>query len=267
MGQYQVARSRLERAKEHGERLAQLWNDIPTNYLLTPKAIITPDGDGVLFAQNVGAIPESLSLLFGEMLYQLRAALDASVYQAAIQITVSDPPPDVRSYEFPITENPSEWKKLAKRRLSKFPQAMQDGIFKIQPFNTPKLLGQELIMNMNRALGTLNAWASKDRHRTLHIVGSSPISIDPRFDLPQGVTLDSLEVAPPSVIREGALLANFHLKGFAGGMRFPMNPQMRTNFGCDEPPPPCHPSDTLDRRLVGMLNTVHSVISAFEKHI
>src|ERR1700677_4229288 len=58
MGIYAVARSRVNRAKAHGERLAQLWNEIPTEHLLKPKALADPDGHGVIFAAGVGEVPE-----------------------------------------------------------------------------------------------------------------------------------------------------------------------------------------------------------------
>lgn len=94
MGIYAVARSRVNRAKAHGERLAQLWNEIPTEHLLKPKALADPNGDGIIFAAGVGEVPEELPLLLGEQLYQLRSALDACIYQATIYATKQDPPPD-----------------------------------------------------------------------------------------------------------------------------------------------------------------------------
>lgn len=266
MGIYETSRARLRRATAHGERLAQLWNEIPTDYLLTPKALIDPDGNGVLFALKAGEVPEEVSLLLGEMLYQLRSALDACIYQATIYATQKDPPPDDGKLEFPITEDPKEWKGLVKRRLLALPTGMQAALEKIQPFNGQTLPPEKMVTSINRSLGILNNLARKDRHRKLHVVGSLPLGIDPKFELPEGVTVESLEIMPPSVLREGTKLATFRLKNFVSGMRFPVNPQIRTNFGCDEPPPPCHPTDTFDRRLVGMVNAVNSVICAFEKH-
>lgn len=61
MGTYQVARLRLQRATAHGERLARLWNEIPTGDLCTPKAkLVDSAGNGALIATKVGRIPDEL---------------------------------------------------------------------------------------------------------------------------------------------------------------------------------------------------------------
>ena len=266
MGIYAVARSRVNRAKTHGERLATLWNSIPSEYLLQAKAIVDPDGEGAIYASTVGDIPDELSLLLGEQLYQLRSALDACIYQATIYATQADPPPDEGNLEFPITSDPDGWLNIVKRRLSALPVNMQDAIKKVQPFNTPTLPPEEMPNNINRSLGILNDLARKDRHRRLHVMGSWPIDMKPEFDLPEGVTLDSLEFLPPAVLRQGAMLARFRLGNYTHKMKIPMNPNLRTSIGCDEPPIACHPSDTFDRRLVEMINAVHSVVYAFEQH-
>lgn len=267
MGRYEVARARLQRAIAHGERLAQLWNNLPTQYLCTPKAMkMDADGNCVLIATNVGHIPDDLPLLLGEMLYQLRSALDACIYEATIYATKQDPPPDEGKLEFPITTDPNEWSSLAKRRLSALPTHIQDAIERVQPYNNQTLPPEETIRSINRSLGILHDLARKDRHRKLHVVGSWPLDMEPIFQLPDGASVDSVEVLPPAVLQDGTVMANFHISGFASDMEVSINPQLRTNFGCNEPPAACHPSDTFDRRLAEMINAVGSVIEAFERH-
>lgn len=266
MGIYAVARSRVNRAKAHGERLAQLWNEIPTEHLLKPKALAGPDGHGVIFAAGVGEVPEELPLLLGEQLYQLRSALDACIYQATIYATKQDPPPDEGKLEFPVTSDPTEWPNIVKRRLAALPTKIQDAIKSVQPFNNPTLPPEKMTESINRSLGILHELARKDRHRKLHIVGSWPLDMNPEFNLPDGVTLDSLEILPPSVLREGAIFARFHLTNFIPGTQIPMNPNLRTTIGCDEAPVACHPTDTFGKRLTEMINAVHSVVYAFEQN-
>lgn len=260
--EYEVARLRLKRAISHGERLAQLWNDLPSDYLCTPKAKMTDaNGHGVLVATNIGEIPDELPLLLGELLYQLRSALDACIYQAAVYATGQNPPPDEGRLEFPITTNSSEWPDLVRRRLSALPAPIQNAIESVQPYNNQSLPPDEMVRSINRSLGILHDLARKDRHRKLHIVGSWPLGMKPDFI---GVTVDSFEVLPPSVLKEGTVMAKFSVSGLGGLVSF--NPNLRTNIGSDEPPPPCHPSDTFDRRLTEMINAVGSVIAAFETH-
>lgn len=267
MGEYQAARTRLQRAINHGERLSQLWNDLPADFLCTPKVrLIDEDGNGDIIATNVGDIPDELSLLLGEQLYQLRSALDVCLYQAAIYATKQDPPPDEDKLEFPITNDPKKWPDVVNRRLSAFPISIQNAIERVQPYNDQSLPPQEMVKSINRSLGILHDLARKDRHRKLHVVGSWPIDLDPQFKLPEGVMVDLLHVLPPSVLREETVMVKFHLKGLRRGTQVSVNPQLRTNFGCDEPPAPCDPSDTFDRRLTEMINAVGSVIHAFERH-
>lgn len=267
MGVYEVARLRLQRAIAHGERLAQLWNDLPTEYLCTLKAgMIDQNGNGVLIATNIGKIPEELPLLLGEMLYQLRSALDACIYQATIYATNQDPPPDEGKLEFPITHNTKEWKRLAERRLSALPTSIQNAIERVQPYNMQASSPEMTIKSINRSLGILNDLARKDRHRKLHVVGSWPLDLEPQFLLPEGVSIENLEISPSSILQDGAILAKFRICGYVAGMQIAFNPQLRTNFGCNEQPDACDPTDTFDRRLAEMINAVGSVISAFERH-
>jgi hypothetical protein len=168
--------------------------------------------------------------------------------------------------EFPITSDPTEWPNIVKRRLAALPTKIQDVIKSVQPFNNRTLPPKKMTESINRSLGILHELARKDRHRKLHIVGSWPLDINPKFNLPDGVTLDSLEILPPSVLREGAIFARFHLTNFIPGTQIPVNPNLRTTIGCDEAPVACHPTDTFDKRLTEMINAVHSVVYAFEQN-
>jgi hypothetical protein len=51
-----------------------------------------------------------LALDLGEFLYQLRAALDACIHQAAILESGKDPHPDEKALEFPICVSSEEFK-------------------------------------------------------------------------------------------------------------------------------------------------------------
>jgi hypothetical protein len=202
------------------------------------------------------------------MLYQLRSALDACIYQATIYATNQDPPPDEHKLEFPITFDVSEFPRLAKRRLMHLPQDMQDGIENVQPYNAPSLPPEKLVTNVNRLLGILNDLARKDRHRKLHVVGSWPIRLHPKFTFPIGskVTLSSIDLMEPGILEEHSELATFQLKNFVMGMNITVNPYLVTNLGSNEPPPACHASDTFDRRLSEIINVVEVIVDQFERY-
>lgn len=267
MGDYTVARSRLKRAISHHTHLGELWNAVPSGRLCKPKARVGPNGYGALIATEVGEIPDELPLLLGEMLYQLRSALDACIYQGAIHATKKDPPDGEGKLEFPITADPNEWPALKKRRLFALPVSIQDGIEKIQPYNNQFLPPGELIISLNRNLGMLHDWARKDRHRKLHIIGSWPIHLKPEFILPDGAILDWVDIMPPATFTDGAVIAKFHISGFGPNANAMVNPMLRTTLGCNEAPVPCDPSDTLERRLNEMVNSVGGVIDFFERNL
>lgn len=269
MKPFEVSRLRLERAKAHGEALAKIWNEIPDGRLLSlrVRAEVTTGQGSIEAKANV--VPDDFSLLLGEQLYQLRSALDACIYQATIYATRKNPPPEENKLLFPICSDLKEFEKQAKLRLSRLPLAVQCGIERVQPYNTPaNLPSEEMVKNINRSLGILNDLARKDRHRKLHVVGSWPYHFKPEFtEIPPGVTVHDLRVMPPSLLKgDASTLATFRLQGWSGFDPIKVNPWLSTQIGCNEPPIPINANDTFDRRLVEMINAVHSVITAFENH-
>jgi len=267
MGEYKVARARLTRAMSHHTHLGEVWNAVPSGRLCVPKALVGPNGYGMLIATEVGEIPDEMPLLLGEMLYQLRSALDACIYQGAVHATKKDPPEGEGKFEFPITVDPNEWTSLKKRRLFALPVSIQDAIERAQPYNNQFLPPGELITSVNRNLGILHDWARKDRHRRLHVVGSWPIHLNPEFVLPDGAVVDWVDIMTPATFTDGAVMAKFHISGYGPGTDAQVNPRLRTTLGCNEPPIPCDPSDTLERRLMGMVNSVAGVIDYFERNL
>lgn len=266
MRPYKTARLRFERAIAHVDHLSKLWNEIPTDFLCTLETKIDSHGHGELVATKVGEVPDELSLVLGEHLYQLRSALDACIYQAAVYATGKNPPQNENGLEFPITSDPREWPKLARRRLAELPAGVQKGIESVQPYHSLSLSPEDMVSSIGRSIGILNDLARKDRHRQLHVVGSWPLEVKPNFSFPPGVSLRSFATMPPSLLQEGSVIAKYELDGFVSGIKGVIVPNLKTNFGCAEPPAACHPTDTFDRRLAEMVNAVGSIIAAFEKY-
>ena len=102
---FEGCRERLRRAKVHRENIAALWNKAGKAEDLY-EVIVGMDDDGTgciwLKARHQPELISALSLELGEMLYQLRAALDGCIYQAAIFESKQNPPPDEHSLEFPV---------------------------------------------------------------------------------------------------------------------------------------------------------------------
>lgn len=268
MKNFDVARLRLNRAKEHGEAMSNAWNDIPAEQFFRVRAKIDRDGGGSLFVEQATAIPDIFSLLLGEMLYQMRSALDACIYQAAIYATGQNPPPNEGSYEFPITSDAAKFPNLARLKLKDIPQNLQDAIERVQPYNQPPTLaGPDVVKNLHRSLSILNDLARKDRHRKLHVAGVTPSKLDPKFTFPHGVKLKSLTVHDPATLQDQTVLASFQLDGFTPNSgEVQVNPFLLTLPGLDEPPIRCDASDTFPMRIQEMMNAVDSVICAFESY-
>ena len=266
MKPFNVARSRLKRAESHFDSCAAQWNNLPVEDLYRISLKIDPNGNGRIRVSRNKPIPEETSLLLGEALYQLRSSLDACVYQASIYASGKNPPPDENKLEFPISNDKKEWPQLAKRRLFALPEDVQDEIERMQPYNTPPLSADDLVRNVNRTLAILNDLARKDRHRTLHVVGSWITEVQPEFDLPDGVKLDSLTRATGGFLSDWSDVATFKLTGFHGHRNIQVNPFLVTSMALNEPPPACCENDTWGQRLTQMLETVEFVIGDLENY-
>lgn len=249
----------------HGKVLAKAWNDIQAEDLYTPRANVNDDGTGSIWLIKNKSIPSSYALELGEMLYQLRSTLDASVYEAAIFETGKNPPPDEHNLEFPICASRDEFNKKAAIKLRPLAYKRWAIIESVQPYNVPKLTPEELAVSINRTLGLLNDWARIDRHRRLHIVGSWLSRIAPELRLPPEVQLVSMEIIRHDFLGNKNEIAKFRLAGYTRGMTLQVNPYAAVQVAVNESPSRCAENDTFDHRLVEMLNTVNSIVLALEE--
>ena len=216
------------------------------------------DGTGRIFIRpKFPALPPIFSLEFGEMIYQLRAALDGCIYQAAILETNRNPPPDEDYLEFPICATPKNFKN-ARRCIAPLPKDVRAFIKSIQPYNAPK------IVPLNRALGILHDWARKDRHRYLHVLGSWASKVSPQLRLPNGVSLASMVVTGSAFLKDESEIARFTLNGYIPGMEIKANPNLAIDISVDEATPACAASDTFNLRTFNIFFFVEVIVGAFE---
>jgi hypothetical protein len=124
---------------------------------------VDDSGRGTVSVVRYQPPPHRLSLLVGEFLYELRAALDNCLYETAVQYSGQDPPPGEGLLQFPIYDTAESWTRNLYRlkHLSDEHRAMLE---RIQPYQAQR-------QNLN-CLRILNRLARNDRHRTLHVVGS-----------------------------------------------------------------------------------------------
>jgi hypothetical protein len=255
--EFEGCRQRIRRAKAHREAIAKLWNDAATEEDFYSVGVdMNDNGTGTIWLEPVYGweFTNAVSLQLGEMLYQLRAALDSCIYGALIRETKQNPPPDENKLEFPICEKPAEYKAFKRAPLA---QKRRDILESVQPYKAPKLAPEDMVFNFNRALGILSDWARKDRHRRLHIVGSWASNASPKIRCPKGTSLSYIRVTGSGFLEHKNEIATFRLAGYRPGMKVQANPDVAIDIAVDEVPPPCADSDTLGNRLRTMLRATY----------
>lgn len=128
---------RIERAKAHQYALGEAWNALSDENLAEFWFHVDDDGVGRMYSTPVGGgLPTNFSLLIGECLYQLRAALDNVIYDAAILDSGQNPPPNPVNLEFPICSKAARFQELS-FKLEPLSENRKAVIEAVQPFNVP----------------------------------------------------------------------------------------------------------------------------------
>ena len=265
MNLFSKCNARIDRAIEHSNRMAELWNDARLRNMVEFRVEVDHKGCGTMWLEEISSdLPLELELELGEFLYQLRAALDGAVYACAIQDSSANPPPDASRIEFPICTKEDEW-----RRQSKKVAALNSGrrrfIGLMQPFAEPDLSPELRICSYNRSLRFLNDLARMDRHRTLHSLCTAVAGAKPLLRLPKGVKLLKLKTCEVGNL-DGEPLATFELGGWQPGLQISANPNVDLNISIREIEPPCFDNDYLSERLQSMVYSTRMIITALENN-
>jgi hypothetical protein len=262
---FETCRQRIDRAEAHLRAVAEFWGSLMKEEPYSAFVRVDDDGTGRIWVQpQYDRLPHAIALYIGEALYQLRAALDASVYGAAVMETGQDPPPDEEKLEFPICASPEDFEK-ASWKIRPLSEERRRIIEAVQPYRTPDIAPELMVFNVNRTLGILHDWARKDRHRKLHVVGSWGSDASPKVRFPEGVRLVSMTTYSAGFLEEQNEVAAFVLDGFVPGMKVEANPDMTIEIALDESPPPCAATDSLGNRLRAMVISTRLVTKAIEK--
>jgi|HubBroStandDraft_6_1064221.scaffolds.fasta_scaffold181729_2 hypothetical protein len=264
MRPFQGCRDRIERAKSHYAILSEEWNKIPAEDLYSVRANVNHDGTGVIRVTRPQPLPPIFALQVGEMLYQLRAALDGAIYTAAILETGNDPPPNEQNLEFPIFADATRYSKRSADMLGPLANHRKAIIESVQPYHVKSLDSCELAKDINRNIGILNDWARKDRHRRLHMIGGYVLDARPQISCPASVTVAEMKVIKSDFLETENVIARFRLIGYGHGMEVKVNPYLQTQIAINEIPPACCDEDTFGYRAMNILNAVYSIIIALE---
>jgi hypothetical protein len=257
---------RILRAEIHGDAAAKAWNAFIDKDPFGVEAHVDEDGSGWILVRTTEPPPNSIALEIGELLYQLRSALDACVYETSCLNSGHRPPPDESRLEFPICDTPQSFK-ISRHKTRQLTTEQQKLIEAFQPYNAPGLESADVPYNFNRGLGMLNDWARKDRHRGLHVVAFWASEVRPVLELPSGTHLDQITVTPSFLLRDGTRVASFKLAGWQRGMNLRANPNLYLDVAIEDAPAPCHERDTLVIRLRCMVMAVSHVVNAMARTV
>ena len=266
---FQTCWDRVGRADFHRKASIDIWNglDAVSPYDSFPQ--INSDGTGKFFIRTVNRdwlLP--LSFEIGEMLYQLRAALDSCVYDAAIirlSQNLQGPPPDEQKWNFPICPGPTEFND-AVSRMKKLPTDMRALLEGFQPYScaTGTVDGKQQ-WDLGLTLAILNDWARIDRHRKLHLVGSAISTGNLEIGVPVGSGM-SVEYCHfdvgTSLVEHDVEIARFKIRNFVPGTKIHFHPKFAFEVVVDEVPRMVKLQDV----ALSMCLSIICVREAFEKH-
>lgn len=260
---YLEARSRLYRAKAHRDEFGKQWAAFLDDEPYSPGVSVEDDGQGHIFVgSRYEQLPDVFSFLLGEMLYQLRAALDTCIYQAAVMDSGRRPPPNEQALAFPICRTTKSWKDSA-GKIAPLTQRHREIVEAVQPCFAEKLPPD--MQEIPRTLSILNDWARLDRHRRLNVLGSWGANRNPQLRLPPGTSLKWIRVTGDGFLEHEDKVAEFAIDGWEPGMHIEANPDLTIDVAVDEAPPPADESDTLSERSATMVRVVETVVGLFEQ--
>ena len=211
--------ARLDRAEQHYKTFGQVWAEYLDGgpHLLDHTA--EDDGTVAVRLRRAKPLPVELSLAFGELLYELRAALDNCLYAVAVLVSGQNPPPNAARLEWPIRLTPAEWKNQA-ARYQYLPAEITHALEAIQPY-------QAQLPHWN-CLAILHELARVDRHRSMHGLG---LYLSEVRLLANREQVEVLDTGAPGIVDEGAEIVRMRI---AGGVELsPKNFDLELRFDVD----------------------------------
>jgi hypothetical protein len=162
-------------------------------------------GDQVLAIARVEPIPAEWSLVLGDIVHNLRSALDALVYalaRAHLGRTPTDT--EARQIQFPIVDRPDQWEGECKRWLRHIAPAAQLLIERCQPYHDANPREVHL-------LAALRDLSNIDKHRhlivTLGIAETTRVEIRVPWAIGKVWTIEGRGVA----VTDGLVLARWRI--------------------------------------------------------
>lgn len=256
-------RTRIKRAKMHQKEFGRIWNEFLSQdepYVVS--VVVDPAGAGTIYVYANRLPSEQLSLEFGEMLYQLRAALDSLVYELAIIDSGQDPPPNPQKLEFPIRTSKASFDHVADK-IEPLSDQHRTMIESIQPYDLgDKADGMRLTAE---TFDLINDLARKDRHRSLHVTASWGANRNPMVEVfSDTCKVEWVKPTADGLLEDDDVVARFQISDWVPETKVEANPNLTIDPMIEELPPPSSDEDTLNVKVRTMFAVLQVVIEGFE---
>jgi hypothetical protein len=259
------SRKRLDRALDHFKTCGTEWD-----------RVVNPDASDVVAKANDDwtagtarvvrkfSAENSMALELGESFYQMRAALDSLIYQAAVFLEYPNTPSNPENLYFPICAKPRSFKDSAVSSPP-FPDEIRRWIEAIQPYQAQNPATNPAILEAIQAFKTINTCAKIDRHRHLHLVMAIPARLKCNFVVePKTIKIRNVRAVEVNVLEDESPFLFFEIEGadIAESNNIKLKTDLALQISVDQIPVP-HGS-TLDSEIKNMLAAVDWAISFFE---
>jgi hypothetical protein len=205
---------RIQRASRHAQAFAKGISEFLTDAPYSIKPERRGENSGVIRLIPRKHPDRELPLLLGEFFYQLRAALDAAMWEAFVQLgdTKKHPQIKVNRIYFPIYQHKKDFEKSVHHNIALKPE-LRNWLASIQPCNPEQRSAASEEEQISTALSTINECSRKDRHRKLHLVGATVISSDARIRVDPPARVKRVENIPADPFGGQYEIAEFEIEG------------------------------------------------------
>ncbi len=243
--------AKLLRAKQHLhalEREIKGW--LATQPYSKTGEFDSHTGEHIVWAEVIGDMPNDISLLVGDCIFNFRACLDHLAYSLAVAHTGEPLPADMaKASEFPICNHPDWYRRDGPRKIRGIVPAAQTVIERLQPYNSGN--GWE-----NHALWVLSDLSNIDKHRKLHILLIS--LVDTALPMLPNVYTQWLDIAGPCAIKGKTQIAHYKARTLDQRAAVQVNILTAFDIAFERPPLDNFPVVTTLRQISAFVE--HTVI-------
>jgi hypothetical protein len=161
---------KLLRAQEH---LAILQTEVSAFFEHDPYRLVTEHNvdatEHFAYLRLVGSSPfNRWGLIVGDIVHNLRSALDSAIYEIAVRESGSEVPPNAKVLMMPIFDSGPNYERSGRRRVETLSVEARALVEAIQPYRHPHGIH-------NSSLWALHEVDNADKHRILQVISTIPV--------------------------------------------------------------------------------------------